>query len=79
MELRNRFTNGDADLAIFCIAVIAGNHGNGWEDTKTKGEKWKSSTLQKKKTKTKTALVTIGLENEKNFENTQDSKGEYLS
>lgn len=76
MELRNRFTNGDADLAIFCIAVIAGNHGNGWEDTKTKGEKWKSSTLQKKK---KTALVTIGLENEKNFETTQDSKGEYLS
>lgn len=33
----------------------------------------------KKKKKTKTALVTIGLENEKNFENTQDSKGEYLS
>lgn len=31
------------------------------------------------KKKKKTALVTIGLENEKNFETTQDSKGEYLS
>lgn len=58
--------------------MIVGNHGHGWEDTKTKGEKWKSSTLKKKK-KEKTAVVTIGLENEKNFENTQDSKGDYLS
>lgn len=49
MELKNRLTNGDADLTIFCIPVIGGNHGNGWEEMKAKGEKWKSSTLSVKK------------------------------